>query len=312
MLVAYFLVHLVLPFLLFIWVMWRKPYGHIDFALHFLSAAGLSAFLFYWGQYPFVGSHYLRYLLPLALIATLILHYFRSKKNGIAWDLPANWRQWVLTGLFLIMTAMFGLAGITAFRGTRLPHGQTVAMEMPLKQGKYYVSVGGSNGLINMHFKSPNKSGQYAVDFNRLGELGAVASHLFSDNNQDHFIYSDTVFSPCAGTVVETFDDLPDRQVTIDMRDVPRGGNYITIKSDDFFVSLVHVQQGSIQVGAGETVVVGQPLALVGNNGYSTEPHLHMQVSKIEGDGKNEREIGLPILFGERFLVRNDVIVSLK
>ena len=102
-----------------------------------------------------------------------------------------------------------------------------------------------------MHFKSPNKSGQYAVDFNRLGELGAVASHLFSDNNQDHFIYSDTVFSPCAGTVVETFDDLPDRQVTIDMRDVPRGGNYITIKSDDFFVSLVHVQQGSIQVGAG-------------------------------------------------------------
>ena len=74
----------------------------------------------------------------------------------------------------------------------------------------------------------------------------------------------------------------------------------------------MHVQQGSIQVGAGETVVVGQPLALVGNNGYSTEPHLHMQVSKIEGDGENEREIGLPILFGERFLVRNDVIVSLK
>ena len=312
MLVAYFLVHIVLPLLIFLWIIWRKPYGHIDFVLHFLSTAGLAAFLFYWGQYPFVGSHYLRYLLPLALAAVLVLHYLRSKKNSFAWDLPANWRQWLLTGLFLIMTAIFGLVGMTAFRGTWLPHGKTVEMEMPLKQGKYYVSVGGSNGLLNLHYKNPNKSGQYAVDFNRLGGLGAVADQLFSENNQDHYIYSDTVFSPCAGTVVETYDDLPDRQVTIDMRNVPRGGNYITIKSDDLYVSLVHVQQGSIKVAAGDTVVIGQALALVGNNGYSTEPHLHMQVSKLEDEGENGREIGLPILFGERFLVRNDVIVSLK
>ena len=312
MLFAYFFIHIVLPLLIFIWILWRKPYGHIDFLLHFLSCAGLAAFLFYWGQYPFVGSFYLRYLLPLALTGVLIRHYKRSKKNSFAWDLPDNWRQWLLTGVFLIMTALFGLAGITAFRGTWIPEGKSVEMEMPLKQGKYYVSVGGSNGLINLHYKSPNRSGQYAVDFNRLGGLGVVALHLFSKDNQHHYIYSDTVFSPCAGIVMETYDKLPDREVEIDMRDVPRGGNFLTIKSDDLYVSLVHVQQGSIWVTAGDTVVVGQALALVGNNGYSTEPHLHIEVSELVSGETNGRKIGLPMLFDGRFLVRNDIIVSKK
>ncbi len=312
MLVAYFAIHIVLPLLIFLWIMWRRPYGHIDFVLHFLSTAGLTIFLYYWGQYPFVGSYYLRYLLPLALAAVLVNHYRRSKKNSYAWDLPANWKQWFLTGVFFIMIVVFGLLGMMAFSGTWLPQGSMVKMKMPLKQGKYYVSVGGSNGLLNQHMKNPNKSGQYAVDFNRLGGMGNVARQLFSEINQDHYIYSDTVFSPCAGTVMEIFDELPDRQVTIDLRDVPRGGNYITIKFKDYYVSLVHVQKNSIKVTIGDRVIVGQALALVGNNGYSTEPHLHMEVSKLDEGGENGRKIGLPILFGERFLVRNDVIISLK
>ncbi len=312
MLLAYFAVHIALPLLLFAWILWRKPFGHIDFALHFLGAAGLSAFLFYWGQYPFIGSHYLRYLLPLGLISTLAIHIVRSRSRGLGWDLPNGLRQWSMTVLLAIMAVPLGLAGATAFQGTLLPEGQTVAMEMPLQHGKYYVSVGGSNGLINMHFKHPNKSGQYAVDFNRLGGMGAVASRLFSKDNQDHYIYSDIVLSPCAGIVLETYDELPDRQVEIDMRNVPRGGNFITIESGDYYVALVHVQEGSIKVAVGDAVTVGQPLALVGNNGYSTEPHLHMQVSKMESDGENEWEVGLPILFEDRFLVRNDVITSVN
>jgi len=312
MVVAYFSIHIVLPLLIFLWIIWRKPYGHIDFGLHFLSTAGLAAFLFYWGQYPFIGSYYLRYLLLLALAAVLILHYRRSKENSFTWDSPTTWKQWLTTSLFLIMAAAFVFVGSMAFRGTWLPDGKTVDMEMPLKQGKYYVSVGGSNGLLNLHFKTPSKSGHYAVDFNRLGGLGSVASHLLSENNQDHYIYSDTVFSPCAGVVLETYDVLPESKAAIDMRNVPRAGNYITIKSDDLYVTLIHVQEGSIKAAMGDTVVVGQALALVGNNGYSTEPHLHMQVSELDSDDENGRKIGLPILFGERFLVRNDVIVSRK
>jgi hypothetical protein len=310
MLAAYFSIHIVLPLVMFLWILWRKPYGHADFTLQFLSAAGLTAFLFYWGQYAFVGSHYIRYILPLALAATLILHYVRSKKHTLAWQMPAGWRQWLMFGLFGVLTVLFGLGGIMAFQGTGSPDGRTVSMEMPLKQGTYYVSVGGSNGLLNMHYKMRG-SGQYAVDFNRLGGWGRVAGTLFSEDNQDHYIYSDTVFSPCAGIVEETYDEVPERTVTLDMRDVPRGGNILTLQSDDIFVSLTHVQHGSIMVAVGDTVVVGQPLALVGNNGYSTEPHLHMQVFARENSGEDKKSIGIPMLFGDRFLVRNDLIVSL-
>lgn len=166
-------------------------------------------------------------MLPLALAATLILHYVRSKKQTLAQQLPAGWKQWLMVGVFAVLTVLFGLAGVTAFQGTFSPDGRTVTMEMPLKQGTYYVSVGGSNGLLNMHYNMGG-AGRYAVDFNRLGGWGSVASRLFSEDNQDHYIYSDTVFSPCAGIVEDVYDELPERTVTMDMRDVPRGGNILT------------------------------------------------------------------------------------
>lgn len=41
---------------------------------------------------------------------------------------------------------------------------------------------------------------------------------------------------------------------------------------------LAHLRAGSIEVGPGDPVTVGQPVARCGNSGNSTQPHLHLQV----------------------------------
>src|SRR6476619_7077121 len=44
------------------------------------------------------------------------------------------------------------------------------------------------------------------------------------------------------------------------------------------YVLMAHLMQGSVTVQVGDRVRRGQPLAAVGNNGHSSEPHLHLQV----------------------------------
>jgi murein DD-endopeptidase MepM/ murein hydrolase activator NlpD len=41
---------------------------------------------------------------------------------------------------------------------------------------------------------------------------------------------------------------------------------------------MAHLEQGSVRVRVGDAVRRGQPLAAVGNNGHSSQPHLHLQV----------------------------------
>lgn len=57
-------------------------------------------------------------------------------------------------------------------------------------------------------------------------------------------------------------------------------GNHVVLAHADGTYSMyAHLKQGSIQVNVGEQVVQGQQLALVGNSGNTSEPHLHFQLT---------------------------------
>lgn len=57
------------------------------------------------------------------------------------------------------------------------------------------------------------------------------------------------------------------------------GGNYIKILHTNGYVSYYgHLQQ--INVSEGQAVQTGQIIALSGNTGQTTGPHLHFQLSK--------------------------------
>ncbi len=58
------------------------------------------------------------------------------------------------------------------------------------------------------------------------------------------------------------------------------GGNYIVLDlGGGRYAFYAHLQPDSLRAAVGDKVERGQVLALVGNSGNSTEPHLHFHVS---------------------------------
>jgi murein DD-endopeptidase MepM/ murein hydrolase activator NlpD len=96
--------------------------------------------------------------------------------------------------------------------------------------------------------------------------------------------YGAAVYAVANGTVVATHtgepEQIPSRgpereTVTIDNA----GGNYIVLKlAPGRYAFYAHLQPGSLRVRTGQLVKSGQVIALLGNSGSSTLPHLHFQV----------------------------------
>ena len=63
-------------------------------------------------------------------------------------------------------------------------------------------------------------------------------------------------------------------------------GNFVRVRHDDGTEGVyLHLKQGSVSVRAGQRVAVGSPLALSGNTGNSSGPHLHFVVQRASDAG---------------------------
>lgn len=63
-------------------------------------------------------------------------------------------------------------------------------------------------------------------------------------------------------------------------------GNFVRVLHDDGTMGVyLHLKQGSVSVREGQRVTVGSPLALSGNTGNSSGPHLHFVVQRNTGEG---------------------------
>jgi murein DD-endopeptidase MepM/ murein hydrolase activator NlpD len=78
--------------------------------------------------------------------------------------------------------------------------------------------------------------------------------------------------------IPENVPGLASRAVPITIDTV--GGNHIILELEKGrYAFYAHLQPGSLRVKAGDRVKQGQTMALLGNTGNSTEPHLHFHVS---------------------------------
>jgi murein DD-endopeptidase MepM/ murein hydrolase activator NlpD len=122
-----------------------------------------------------------------------------------------------------------------------------------------------------------------------------------------YVIFSSDIYSPCNGTVIEAVDGLPDLVPPETDRE-NLAGNHVVISCNGINVLLAHIQSGSVAVQVGDMVTTDQVVGRVGNSGNTSEPHLHIHAvasgseNVLDGDG-------VPILFEDKFPVRNTVFV---
>ena len=167
----------------------------------------------------------------------------------------------------------------------------------------------------------------FQIDWNQDGykffKAPAIKSMLLGVKLEDTFCWSQPIYAPFDGEVVEVMDGLKERNPVHFVTDMavvlknalflkassnedlhPALGNFIILKnSDDIYALIAHARTGSIQVAKGQQVTEGQELAQVGHSGNSTAPHLHFQLM----DSPNLVEAnGLPCCFKSYQMFEHD------
>jgi len=125
---------------------------------------------------------------------------------------------------------------------------------------------------------------RFAIDWVRLFEDGRT---FRGDprSNTSYRAFGARVLAVADGVVLDTLDGLPENVPDPVARAVPItpttvSGNYILLDlGDEAYAVYAHLQPGSLAVKKGDRVRRGQMLALVGNTGNSSEPHLHFHVA---------------------------------
>lgn len=102
--------------------------------------------------------------------------------------------------------------------------------------------------------------------------------------NAGYYAYGAEVLAVADATVAAVKDGIPENVPGLNSRAVPitletAAGNHVILDlGGGNYCMYAHLVPGSLKVQPGEKVKRGQVLALLGNSGNSTEPHLHFQV----------------------------------
>jgi murein DD-endopeptidase MepM/ murein hydrolase activator NlpD len=182
-----------------------------------------------------------------------------------------------ISGLTVTPPGSVAAAGSTVVARSRTP------MQLPFR-GEWYVFWGGDNAKINHHVSARGQ--RRAADIIIKGADGL--SHKDTGRrNEDYYVYGKQILAAAPGTVVTSIDGVPDNKPG-SMNPLCGVGNCLIIdQGSNEFAVYAHLKPDSLRVHRGDKVRQGQVLALCGNSGNSSEPHLHfhLQDNAILQDG---------------------------
>ena len=143
---------------------------------------------------------------------------------------------------------------------------------------------------------------RYAIDWMQMKNDAKFSGDAL--DNRSYYAYGQDVLAVADGKVVAAKDGIPENvprregfrpAVPITLETL--AGNTITLDlGGGQFAYYMHLQQGSLNVKAGDRVRRGQVLARIGNSGDSREPHLHFEVTTSQKLLAGE---GVPYLIGK-------------
>lgn len=150
---------------------------------------------------------------------------------------------------------------------TRASHDDSYVYSLPFSKGKSY-RVGQS----------------YDGDFSHSGNIRYSVDFMMPLKSQ--------IRAARSGYVVQLKEDS-NRGGTAEV--YKDQSNFVVIEHDDgTFAEYAHLSENGVLVNLGQKVYEGQIIGLSGNTGYSSGPHLHFMVLKVNEDGTNE---SLPVRF---------------
>jgi hypothetical protein len=179
---------------------------------------------------------------------------------------------------------------------TKVSSGPAVVIGPPLRGTKWAACVVGADGYhrntvmpIGGTWVAPER---WAVDWIQLGEGDKLLTGAI-EKNESYPQYGREIIAVADGSIETVRDGMPD---------IPAGkapqmktlndaaGNYIVQDiGGGFYALYAHLQPGSLKVKKGDAVKKGQAIALLGNSGNTTGPHLHFHVihgkSPLGSDG---------------------------
>lgn len=262
-----------------------------------LFTAGIFIWGVWWGAAWFLVGYVVRNIWAGILALTMLYAISNRKSQSpvrLTFFKKVGWNFLVIIGLLFFMGLLLGR--------WYPPNPAAINVQMPLRNGIYAISQGGSNGATNPVHHGEIQSERLAIDWVKLNGWGSRASGISPGNLSQYEIFGDTVFAPIAGRVISVIDSLPNCEPGHPDTLHPLG-NFIRISFDDSLnLVLAHLQPNFNSVISGDSVHIGDRLGLVGNSGDSREPHLQMSVS-------NTRGWAVPILMGDIYPVLNDRFV---
>lgn len=137
---------------------------------------------------------------------------------------------------------------------------------------------------------------RFAIDWVKVGPNGD-STHDGKTRNENSWGWGEPVLAVADGDITEVVDGIPDNvpgnlpPVTLDNI----SGNHVIMQiAPSRFVTYAHLQNGNIKVKLHQHVHRGDVLALLGNSGNTTGPHLHLQVTDRNSGLESE---GVPFVF---------------
>lgn len=299
------------PIALLLWQGWQQPTNQLSWLLKTSVVAAYLGAITLIGLWPIALPWWLPALYWLVWLGQAALTF-----GEVFGEKHARWpqRRAGVIAQILVCGALIGLFSVLALQaasGYVPPAQEPVSLEFPFKNGTYYVFNGGNSELINPHLKTLHSQrfrayrGQsYAVDIVKLNRWGTRASGFLPKALERYEIYGETVYAPCAGKVIATANTVPEMiPPQPDRKHIP--GNHVLLQCGEIHVLLAHFRQGGVKVAPGEAIALGQPVGEIGNSGNTNEPHLHIHAQKPGSQATPLDGEPLPILFGDRYLVRN-------
>lgn len=277
-----------------------RAHGALGLSLDTVITGAVVTIFFYIGTWVFV-SYYLRYVVVAGYVGVAGWRWLRWRRGGRR-TLPESAATAMLakSAVAIILVWLCVLAWI----GQIAPPGTSVDLAFPLAAGRYCVIQGGRNFITNPFHNFVDS--EYAIDIVKVNRIGNRARSISPRDATRYEIFGETVYSPIEGTVIAVTDTLFDNPP-------PRAnplsplGNHIVIANGDLRVIVAHLHEGSATVRVGAAIDRGTPIGQVGNSGYSNEPHLHVQVLRVQ---HGRHALGTPVAFRleGRFLAINDMV----